>query len=255
MNDAAGAAVAADEAAPTARPPAPARPLSTADKWTWPIFLAVCLPACAAACLFLGKAASCLAAFAGSAAAATVLVASAATLVCLQGKRFHYQGGRRLYVCRTAQHGDGGGGGRDVVVFLHGMLASSRFFDSITPSVVKAGGHCLAVDLLGFGRSPWPKAEGSYSLDEHCRRIMGDVIHPAAAAAATAAAVASGSDVDGDDEQSPQQLCRIHLVGHSLGAVLAVQVACRVLDDPSVSLRMASVTLISAPFFETEQVR
>lgn len=54
------------------------------------------------------------------------------------------------------------------VVFLHGLLGSSNTFTHLFP-LLSGKFRCIAVDLLGFGRSEWPGPESGihYTIDDH----------------------------------------------------------------------------------------
>jgi (E)-2-((N-methylformamido)methylene)succinate hydrolase len=114
-------------------------------------------------------------------------------------------------------HVDHHGAGPDPVVLLHGLGGSGRSWDSLVASV--AGPHRFyAPDLLGFGRSPWPRA--AYTVDEHLAAVDAAVF----------------ARIDG----------AAHVVGHSLGAVLALEQAARA----PASVR--SLTLLALPYFDDE---
>jgi pimeloyl-ACP methyl ester carboxylesterase len=51
------------------------------------------------------------------------------------------------------------------IVLLHGMVGSSRYWDDIAAALSPTH-TVIAVDLLGFGKSPKP-ADASYTVDEH----------------------------------------------------------------------------------------
>lgn len=88
-----------------------------------------------------------------------------------------------------------GGAGADTVpvVALHGLGASARYWERLMGAM---GGPSVAVDLLGFGRSPKPGGS-PYDVDTHAEAI--------------APSVAAGSVV----------------VAHSAGAVVALRLAVR----------------------------
>ena len=75
------------------------------------------------------------------------------------------------------------------------MLASSRAMLSIGKALSAEGWHCLAIDILGFGRSPWPREAESYSVDSQCEWIRATLL---------------AQGIEGP----------IIFVGHSLGALI-----------------------------------
>lgn len=88
---------------------------------------------------------------------------------------------------RVRRWGDG-----PPVLFLHGLGASSRYWDNIAANTT--GYHGIAPDLLGFGRSPKPRS-AAYDVERHL-----EALRPL---------VAPGTIV----------------VGHSTGAMLAAALA------------------------------
>lgn len=101
------------------------------------------------------------------------------------------------------------------IVFLPGLGATTRFWKTRVMALT-ANARLLLVDLLGFGRSPKPWEE--YSVDRHIAALR-QVLQPVAA---------TGPLV---------------LVGHSLGARLAVTYAARYPDE------IAQLVLVSMPYF------
>lgn len=89
------------------------------------------------------------------------------------------------------------------VVFIHGFLSSSAFWtETVFPNVSEAAKsryRLLAVDLLGFGRSPKPP-ESLYTLREHVEMIERSVLRRF-------------------------QVKSFHIVAHSLGSILALALA------------------------------
>ncbi|WP_349257785.1 alpha/beta fold hydrolase [Iamia sp.] len=61
-------------------------------------------------------------------------------------------------------HTDETGGRGPAVVFVHGLGASGRYWDAVVSRL--AGRRSVAVDLLGFGRSPKPR-RASYDVGCH----------------------------------------------------------------------------------------
>ncbi len=101
-------------------------------------------------------------------------------------------------------------------MLVHGMSSSSRYWGpNLGPLAERY--HVVAPDLLGFGQSPKPKS--AYSPHDH---------------AVVLAAVAR------------QAGAPVVVVGHSLGSLLALQLA---VDYPEL---VCGLVLISLPFFDTE---
>ncbi|KAG5583222.1 hypothetical protein H5410_053849 [Solanum commersonii] len=106
------------------------------------------------------------------------------------------------------------------IVFLHGFLSSSTFWtETIFPYLSEdAMQKCrlLAVDLLGFGKSPKPN-NCLYTVIDHVEMIESSVIQPF-------------------------ELNSFHIVAHSMGCVVALALAAK----HSHSVR--SITLIAPPY-------
>jgi pimeloyl-ACP methyl ester carboxylesterase len=105
------------------------------------------------------------------------------------------------------------GDGPDVV-FLHGLMASSRYWEPLAAAT--SGYRATAPDLLGFGRSPSPP-EASYDVDCHLDALM------------------------------PQLPRRAVVVAHSTGAILAAALAARHPD------RVASLLLVGLPAYPDDE--
>ncbi|XP_042393549.1 probable lysophospholipase BODYGUARD 1 [Zingiber officinale] len=107
------------------------------------------------------------------------------------------------------------------VVFIHGFLSSSAFWtETVFPNVSEAAKsryRLLAVDLLGFGRSPKPP-ESLYTLREHVEMIERSVLRRF-------------------------QVKSFHIVAHSLGSILALALAVKY---PGA---VKSLTLLAPPYF------
>lgn len=116
--------------------------------------------------------------------------------------------GQPLFVRRTGERGP-------LLVFLPGIGATTRYWELVVAPL--ADRYRLAfVDLLGFGRSPKPWT--TYSVDRHLAELA-RVITPLSAAGP------------------------VTLVGHSLGARLAVAYAAR---HPE---QVQRLVLVSMPYF------
>lgn len=105
------------------------------------------------------------------------------------------------------------GDGPDVV-FLHGLGASSRYWQPL--AAASSGYRATAPDLLGFGRSPSPP-DASYDVDCHLGALM------------------------------PQLPRRAVVVAHSTGTILAAALAARHPD------RVASMVLVALPAYPDEE--
>ncbi|XWS48733.1 hypothetical protein CRYUN_Cryun13aG0101600 [Craigia yunnanensis] len=92
---------------------------------------------------------------------------------------------------------------RENVLFIHGFISSSAFWtETIFPnfsSTAKSTYRLLAVDLLGFGRSPKP-IDSLYTLREHVDMIEKSVLEA-------------------------YKVKPFHIVAHSLGCILALAIA------------------------------
>jgi pimeloyl-ACP methyl ester carboxylesterase len=104
----------------------------------------------------------------------------------------------------------------DPVVILHGLMASLEAVGPLADSL-RADHRIIALDLRGHGASAVPSAPDAYGheMGEDVVRLLDHL-----------------------------GIARAHLVGHSMGAVVSAYVAAR---HPG---RVASVSLIAAPFFE-----
>ena len=103
------------------------------------------------------------------------------------------------------------------IVFLHGMLGSSIYWQELMDTV-STNYHAVALDLLGFGNAPKPK-HSNYSREDHIEYIVQTL------------------DRLGVDEP-------VILVGHSMGALIALALAVKYPQ------RVARLILISMPVYE-----
>ena len=89
------------------------------------------------------------------------------------------------------------------VLFIHGFISSSAFWtETLFPNFSKSAKstyRLLAIDLLGFGRSPKPN-DSLYTLREHLEMIEHSVMEP-------------------------YKVKSFHVVAHSLGCILALALA------------------------------
>lgn len=107
------------------------------------------------------------------------------------------------------------GAGPEPILFIHGSFATSRWWMPATAQLSPAAYTCWLVDLRGCGGSDRPPDAAGYRVDQQARDI---------------AAVLDGL-----------KLASVHLVGHSLGAAIALTCASQQ------SHRVRSLTLVSAP--------
>ncbi|UQX02861.1 alpha/beta hydrolase [Streptomyces sp. RerS4] len=110
---------------------------------------------------------------------------------------------------------EAGGAVRGTALLVPGFTGSKEDFIALLEPLAKAGYRVLAIDGRGQHESPGPRREDAYGLEE----LAADVLAQAAA-------------VDGAGP--------MHLVGHSLGGLVA---RAAVLRDPA---RFASLTLMSS---------
>lgn len=114
---------------------------------------------------------------------------------------------RRVHVVRS-------GSGQPAVLLLHGFAASAYTFRKIVP-LLATDRRVLAVDWYGFGWTERPSDLAAYSLDSQLAMIHGVL------------------EKEGAE--------RIHIVGHSFGAVLADYYARKYPDS------VVSLTFVSPP--------
>lgn len=91
------------------------------------------------------------------------------------------------------------------VIFLHGFMSSSSFwtqtvFPNFSENVYQKY-RLIAIDLLGFGKSPKPR-DCLYTLKDHVEMIEKSVIQPL-------------------------ELGTFHLVAHSMGCLIALALAAK----------------------------
>lgn len=107
------------------------------------------------------------------------------------------------------------------VLFIHGFISSSSFWtETVFPNFsaeATSRYRFLAVDLLGFGRSPKP-ADSLYTLREHVDMIERSVL-------------------------KRYRVRSFHIVAHSLGSILALALAVKYPDA------VKSLTLLAPPYF------
>ena len=134
-------------------------------------------------------------------ALAVAVTLSSATVACetlavRRAQRARASLGDRLHV-------EAIGSGPRTIVFLPGLLGSTRYWRAAGLTPIGGASRFLYVDLLGFGRSPWP--DHGYTLDDHVMALRRTLIHE-------------------------QATSRVTLVAHSFGALVAVEYAARFPD-------------------------
>ncbi|XP_050229896.1 probable lysophospholipase BODYGUARD 1 [Mercurialis annua] len=113
------------------------------------------------------------------------------------------------------------GKAKEDVIFIHGFISSSAFWtETLFPNFsnsAKSSFRFLAVDLLGFGRSPKP-TDSLYTLKEHLDMIETSVLEA-------------------------YKVKSFHIVAHSLGCILALALAVK---HPG---SVKSLTLLAPPYY------
>ncbi|KAJ4838440.1 hypothetical protein Tsubulata_022063 [Turnera subulata] len=131
----------------------------------------------------------------------------------------------QIHCMSTANSGDISGDSTENVIFLHGFLSSSAFWtETVFPNISETTKHnyrLIAVDLLGFGRSPKPR-DCLYTLRDHLEMIEKSAI-------------------------TPYELKSFHLVAHSMGCIIALALAAKY------SKCVKSITLIAPPYFPSSE--
>jgi pimeloyl-ACP methyl ester carboxylesterase len=115
------------------------------------------------------------------------------------------------------------GSGEKTIVFLHGFLASSKYWKRLTSHFINSGYRVITIDLLGFGNAP--KYSTTYNYNSHVTYIN-DIINKIG--------------LDG----------KFTLVGHSMGALIALRYSIKFAD------KINSLVLLHPPIYrDTEQAR
>lgn len=104
-----------------------------------------------------------------------------------------------------------GGTGTPAIVVLHGLLGSSRNWQSAGTALAARGSRVIALDLRNHGESPWAETCGPAEM---------------------AADVAAWLERSG--------LCPVHLLGHSLGGKVAMRLAA---ERPELVARLTVVDI------------
>ncbi|GAQ77700.1 alpha/beta-Hydrolases superfamily protein [Klebsormidium nitens] len=133
------------------------------------------------------------------------------------GKRLSMNGGVSHILSPSLGNSESGGREKPDLIFLHGYCASSNFWlDTIFPHLppaLLAARRIFAPDLLGTGKSPRPH-DCHYTLKDHVEALESSVL-------------------------ARHDVRAFHVIGHSMGSLMAVVLAAR-----NVS-RVRSVTLLA----------
>ena len=122
------------------------------------------------------------------------------------GKLVSVSGGELFYK-------DEGDRGDPVVVLLHGFAASQRWWDRVTPDLVRRGLRVIRFDFLGPGRSEKPR--DGYAPDEQARRIA-EALGKLGVRRATVVGHSMGGTVASAlVEESPRLVRRVAVIGSS----------------------------------------
>lgn len=108
----------------------------------------------------------------------------------------------------------------DPIVLIHGMAASTRYWDALLPALSE-NNRVIAIDLLGFGKSPKPK-NVTYDVATHLASILETLEHIGV--------------------QFP-----VTLVGHSMGALLSLKLAGLHPD------KVSRLVLLGMPIYKTPE--
>lgn len=127
--------------------------------------------------------------------------------------------GARVYYYAAGTRGEG-----DPVVFLHGFPTSSHLWQDVVPHV-PPGHRVVVVDLLGFGRSDFPKGR-DVSIRGHAERVLALL--------------------------DALRIQRAALVGHDIGGGIAQYLAVR---HPARVARLALVDSVAFDEWPTRDVK
>lgn len=112
---------------------------------------------------------------------------------------------------------DSGGKNKPVIVLLHGIAATSKSWDFLLKELDTEKYRVIAIDLLGFGKSPKPKHQ-MYDVYDHIKNINYTL-----------------------SKLSINK--RFILVGHSMGSIIAVNYA---INYPN---KVKNLFLLSLPLY------
>lgn len=118
----------------------------------------------------------------------------------------------------TQRHAVDYGGTGEVVVLLHGFVASSGYWKKMQPLLTRLGYRVITIDLLGFGRAPMP-ANGDYTYAGHVAHIRQTL-------------------------EQFQASKPVIMIGHSMGALIAARYSRLHADD------VQSLILLHPPLYK-----
>jgi cis-3-alkyl-4-acyloxetan-2-one decarboxylase len=107
------------------------------------------------------------------------------------------------------------------IVLLHGIASSSVTWDDVAP-VLAVNYRVIAIDLLGFGKSPKPDA-CDYTVEDHARSVMFTL-------------------------RKKKIRGNFVLIGHSMGSIIATHIAAR---HPK---RVSQLVLCALPIYTSSDV-
>lgn len=107
------------------------------------------------------------------------------------------------------------GAGEHAIIFLHGIASDSGTWSDVLPHIA-ATQRCIAIDLLGFGKSPKP-TNSSYTTAEHAAAVIKTI------------------------KRLGIQNCII--AGHSMGGLVAIEIA---KQQPNF---VSGLVLVSVPLY------
>lgn len=104
-------------------------------------------------------------------------------------------------------------GDRDdpVIVLLHGFAASQRWWDRVTPDMVRRGLRVIRLDLLGHGASEKPR--DGYAPDEQAARVAGLLRRLRVRRATVVGHSMGGTVASALVEQHPRLVRRVAVIG------------------------------------------
>jgi pimeloyl-ACP methyl ester carboxylesterase len=108
------------------------------------------------------------------------------------------------------------------------MYSAGRSWIPLASAMADQGYCCYMPDLLGFGRSPWPCVE--YTVAAHCEYLI---------------------DFMKDVLKHEHFLQPIHIVGHSMGALLAFELESYIRNLRGIAVPK-SVILFATPYYKEE---